>query len=108
MRLADDNIISLKRPYLGGSFAGHDRFPTPGDLKLEKVQICLSPLRLELSFEGHGRVYMGLIEVRENTGAEQSRLEEYQREIEASLLRKNWDDVVRWDFKFDEATRLDR
>ena len=108
MRLEEDNTLSFKKPSLSGSFEGADTFATPGDLKLKEIQICLNPLQLELSFDEDGKIHMGYIVANENTPASQSRLEKYRNEIQKKLKGKSWEDVLRWNFKFDDATRLSR
>lgn len=107
MKIIEDENIIFKRPdFLVGSYRDSESLPNTKDFKLQKVNECTSPTRIELVFRtpDGGQERTGWLEATEKHDPDiERRLKGYKKEIEEKLLHSTLEEILSHDFLFLDA-----
>ena len=105
MKLSEDKEIDIQEPTGGLGAEGH---PNPEIFKLFEVKDWQPP-KLELVFsldDKRRNNGVGWITPRSDSEAGQFNLQGYKKELDDNLIGHTWSEILKWDFKFHEASRM--
>lgn len=107
MKLTEDQEIKITEPkWFVGSYSEAEIRPAPEDFKLSEIKDYESP-KLELVFCSNSQDRNGWITPKEEGSAMgANHLLLYKKELEEQLIGKTWYEILKYDFKFDKASRL--
>lgn len=105
MKLSEDKEVNVQEPTGRLETEGHKN---PEIFKLVEVREWQPP-KLELVFSCDSdkeNNRSGWISAKNNSGIGESYLPSYKKELNDNLIGHTWSEILRWNFRFHEASRF--
>jgi len=107
MKLLENQEVKIIEPTLFvGSYQGTEEWPFLENFKLSEVKDWQPP-KLELVFRSNGQNRSGWIKPKEGSVLGVSHLSFYKKELEELFIGKNWSEILKHNFIWDKASKLD-